>query len=695
MKKFFINLALALLLLFPKTSFCDVRNAAESPAPRPIDAKKNSSDLKKLYSEITSINTPENLKNYLQKRLKIVQSARIKPEEIASPQTVSIVDVEELNKKHEKTLSAYEQIYQDSLNRAETMDMPLNAQTNLDGQFYDFVPNQAEPFVPDFPYVTIKLSDQKEIMAPAEEHIAYLLTTILVEPNGLMKITEEFIFVSNNEDFPNGFFRILPKYSYSRDGSRRRLDLSLKSVTVNGEQYPYKITEIGNYLHIEPQHPLDLPTGIYTYKFNYLVDRAVWFYDNFDEFNWNITGKTLKNVVGSANAVVSLPEGNVFLAQNAVASTRTGLNPDRVSITDLEPNTLAFADTEALGVGEDVHLFITLNKGTILAPDLFQTYLWFIQDYGSVIFALLSLLAIWIAYRISLRQIRKNQDKTKAKIRKSPATFRLINGNTFDTRSLLAEILDLVSKNIIGLKKGEKSAVLIKKTDNLKNLNKVSKKFMETLFPATDTVLPASDISKLKLERAYKYLKKATYKEYGLYLFKLNISYVIFSSAMLLCGIIAASFVAINPLHTFSIIFICILLIIPYIIVLKKSFTKKWLNWFIKTLCVLSILYISSWLAIYTSYAYVALLVLSILLIMFYYSEFSRRNGLLRNKIKETEEYKSYLQKNLELAVSAHEFNIRMPYIYAFALEKKYPDTETFELIKQFEHLLTPQNKKD
>ena len=80
---------------------------------------------------------------------------------------------------------------------------------------------------------------------------------------------------------------------------------------------------------------------------------------------------------------------------------------------------------------------------------------------------------------------------------------------------------------------------------------------------------------------------------------------------------------------------------------------------------------------------------------MFYYSEFSRRNGLLRNKIKETEEYKSYLQKNLELAVSAHEFNIRMPYIYAFALEKKYPDTETFELIKQFEHLLTPQNKKD
>jgi len=695
MKKFFINLVLTFLLLFPQTSISDVRNAADTPAQRPINTQKNSADLKKLYSEITSIDNSTSLKEYLKKRLQIVQSANLKPEEIASPQAVSVVDTEKLNKKHEKTLSAYEQIYEDSLNRAQTMDVPLNAQVKLEGEFYDFVPNNTpKAFVPDFPYVTIKLSDQKEIMAPAEEHIAYLLTTILVEPNGLMKVTEEFIFVSNNEDFPEGFFRILPKYTYSRTGSRRRLDLSLKSVTINDQEYHYKVTEIGNYLHIEPEHPLNLPTGIYTYKFNYLVDRVVWFYDNFDEFNWNITGKTLRNVVGSANAVVSLPEGNTFLAQNAIVSTKNELNESRVSITDLEPNTLAFADTEALGVGEDIHLFITLNKGTILIPDFFKNYLWFIQDYGMIIFAILSLLAIWISYKISLRQIRKNKDKTKAKLRKSPALFRLINSNTFDTRSLLAEILDLVSKNIISLKEDNKNAVLIKKTDNLKNLHKSVQKFVETLFPGTETSLPATELSKLKLQRAYRYLKKSVHNEYNLYLLKLNISYVFFSCAMLLCGIIASSFIAVNPSHTFGIIVMCSILILLYITLYRKYFMKKWLNWSIKIFSALSILYISSWLAIYTSYIYAALIIISILLIIFYYQEFSRRSGLLRNKIRETEEYKSYLQKNMEIALSAHEFNLRMPYIYAFGLEKKYPDTEIFTLIKQYEYLLPPIKQK-
>lgn len=681
--------------LSPQVSFSDVRSAADT-TPRPqTDAKKNSESLRKLYSEITSIQDKEGIQKYIKKRLNIVETAKITPEEVVSPQTVSVVDVENLNKKQQKTISAYEKIYQDSLNRAQTMDTPLNAEATLDGHFYQYVNEEPKPFVPDFPYVTIKLSDKKEIMAPAEEHIAYMLTTILIEANGLMRVTEEFIFVSNNEDFPAGFFRIMPKYTYSRTGEKRRLDLTLKSVTVNGEEYPYKVTEIGNHLHIEPQKPLNLPTGIYTYKFNYLVDRGIWFYDNFDELNWNITGKTLRNVVGSANAVVSLPEGKTFLAQNALTSTRNGINPDRVTITDLETNTLAFADTEALAVGEDIHLFITLDKGTIIAPDLMKKYLWFIQDFGTIIFAMLSLVAIWLSYRISLKQIRRNKEKTKVKLRKSPAIFRLINSNTFDIRSLLSEILDLVAKNIINIKKNNDTAVLLKKTDNLKSLHKATQKFINTLFPTTETILPANDLSLLKLNRAYKFLRRTTYKEYHLYLLKLNMFYLIFSSAMLLCAITASAFVSINTAHTFWIILTCTLLFVPYIILLKLKFKKTWMKWLIKTFSAISLLYIAAWLAIYTSYLYAALIIISIAFIIFYYQEFSKRSGLLRNKIRETEEYKSYLQKNPELAVSARDFNTRIPYIYAFALENKYPTAEELELIKQFEHLLTSQTKKD
>ena len=681
----------------PQPVFSDVRSVSEPPAKKPVDIKKNAQDLARLYKEIPDLNDKEALKKYLEKRLKVVKNANMTPEEVASPETVSLIDVNALNKKQEGTISAYEKIYNETLKKAADMNVPLNADVNEDGEFYELMQPAVnnEPFVPDFPYVTIKLSDKREIMAPAEEHIAYLLTTIKIEKNAMMNVTEEFVFVSNNEGFPQGFFRILPKYTYSRSGSKRRLDLSLQSVTINDEEYPYKITEIGNHLYIEPEKPLNLPTGVYTYRFNYVIDRAVWFYDNFDEFNWDITGKTVRNVIGSTNALIILPQDNEFLAQNAIASTRNGLKPERVTITNLSPNSLGFADTEALAVGEDIHLFITLNKGTLEAPDMLKKYLWLIQDFGAAIFALLSLLAIWLSYKISLKQIRQNQDKTKAFIRKSPAIFRLINSNTFDKRSFLAELLDLCVKNIAELKTDEKTPVLVKKTDNLKKLPKALQKFVKILFPQAETALPANSLSELKISRAYNYLRRTIYNEYRLYILKLNKFYLLFSVAMVLCGIIATATISVNPTHTFWVITICSILIAAYILLFTFPFKKRWLNVVIKILSALSILYIAGWLAIYTSKLYAGLIILSIAMIKYYYQLFSRRNGLLRNKIKETEEYKSYLQKNPELAQNERDFRARLPYIYAFELENKYKDIESLTLIEKYNTLLKTTEKKE
>jgi len=696
MKKFFIHL-LALVLL---CSLCDkaqssVISAADTTAPRPLNTKKNQEDLNNLYKEIPDLNDKEALQKYLEKRLKIVQPANLTQSEVENPRTISIVDTNK-KKQQQNTLSAYEQIYQESLKRAAG-NAPLNADTELTGEFYRMVQPDADakPFVPNFPYVTIKLSDEREIMAPAEEHIAYLLTTIKVQTTGIMNVTEEFVLVSNNEGFPRGFFRIFPKYTYSRTGSKRRLDLDLKSVTINGEEYPYKITEIGNYLYIEPKKPLNLPTGIYTYRFNYLIDRAVWFYDNFDEFSWDITAKTLKNVVGSANAVVVLPTGNEFLAQNAIMSGRNTFNPNRVTITNLNQNTLAFADTEALGVGEDIHIFLTLSKGTLLAPDLLKRYLWTIQDYGMSIFALLAMLAILISFKISLAQIRLNQDKTRAVIKKSPAVFRLINANVFDLRSLLSEILDLINRNIVELEKNDNESVLIKKTDNLSKLSKTTKKLVEILFPNSETALPSTNLSKLKLERAYQYLKHSVYREYNIYTLKLNGLYLIFSISMLVLGMIASSLVAINPAHTFGVIFVSSLIMAPYIVLFSISFKRKWLNIGIKIISALSVLYIAGWLSIYTSVVYASLIIISIALIIYYFKLFAKRSGLLRNKIKETEDYKSYLQKNPELAITARDFDAKIPYIYAFELENKYKHVEYFKLIEAYQKLLSTKASKE
>ncbi len=689
MKNFFIKTLLSASILLATPIKADVRSVSEQPLPQEFNIQKNEQDLAKLYKEIPDLNDKEAVQSYLKKRLSVIQKANMTAEEVATPRSISIVDVNNLKEKQKNTLSSYEKIYQESIKQAEK-NSPLNAETKIDGEFYEFVPSaiNQEQFIPDFPYVTIKLSDKKEIMAPAEEHIAYFLTTINIEATGLLNITEKIIFVSNNESFPTGFFRILPKYSYSRNNNKRRYDITLKSVSINGVDHPYKMTEIGNYIYIEPQKPLNLPTGIYTYEFNYLVDRAIWSYNDFDELYWDITARTIINVIGSANALVTLPNGKEFMAQNAIVSTKDNLHATRVNIVDIAKNILGFSDTEALAVGDDIHLYITLSKDTLIAPDFTKKYLWFIQDFGAVFFAFLSMLAIIVAYYLSLKQIRQNKDKTKANIKRTPAIFRFINSNIFDSRSLLAEILELISKNMIALAEQEKIPVLIKKTDNLQKLSKSSQKLMNILFPAAETSLPATELSKLKLKRAYTYLKKNVYKELTFYKFKLNSLYLLSSILMLLCGMIASSLTAINPWHTFWVIFVCSLLMSPFIFVTSIKYRRKIVNITVKLFSGLFILVIAAWMSIYTSKLYAVLIILSIAYIIYYSRTFSRRSGLLRNKIKETEEYKSYLQKNPELTIKAPDFPIRAPYIYAFELEHKYKLSTLFSSLKDFEDIL-------
>lgn len=687
MKSFFAYLLFAITLALPNLALSGVRSASDPVDIKPVDFSKLQKETKKLYKELPDINDKKAIQKYLEKRIKITTIANINENEIATPSSTSIVNLDELKKKQEKTLSAYDKIYQDSLNRAKDMNSTINEDLELQGRFYRPVEHNEEPqkFIPDFPYVMVKLSDEREIMAPAEEHIAYMLSTINIAPTGLVDLTEEFVIVSNNETFPQGFFRILPKYSCIAKDECRRIDLTLKSVTINGEEHPYKITENGNKLYIEPKKPINIPTGIYTYRFNYLIDRLIWNHDDFDEMYWDLTAKTLISVVGSANAVVILPSGETFMGQNAIVSTtKNDILPNRATIAHLSENAIGIADTEALAQGDDLHIYIALEKGTLTPPDFSKKYSWFIQDYGVNLFALLALLAIFISYKVSSVQMRKNLDKTQVKLKKTPSIFRILNSNIYDVRSFGAELLNLYAKNVVDLNSKENTAVLIKKTDDLKKLSKTEQKLMNILFPNTETVLPANKEAKLKLLRAYKYLQLNTIKTFSLYKLRLNALYLLFSLGMLTFGIICSSFTAVNPLHTFLVIISCTIIIFLLIVLFNYTSNNKYLALSLKTISVFLILFISGLLNIYTSKIYAVIIILTILLIISYYKLFSRRSGLLKNKIKETEEYKTYLTKNTDIEMTKKDFKTKLPYIFAFGIEDKYQGVDCFEQINLF-----------
>ena len=259
----------------------------------------------------------------------------------------------------------------------------------------------------------------------------------------------------------------------------------------------------------------------------------------------------------------------------------------------------------------------------------------------------------------------------------------MINKNTFDLHSLGSEILNLCSKNILELSSSENKVVLIKKTDDLRKLTSTEKKFLNHLFPSQETTLNAGKESALKLKRAYNYLHKQTLYELTLYKLKLITSYLISGIIMLVLGFIGSSYLATNFWHTFIVISISTILITPFVFLIQKTFKNRILNYIIKLICLVPLVFIAGFISIYTSKIYAVLIILCIYIIGYYLNLFSRRNGLMRSKIKETEDYKSYLQKNPELNLEARDFNSKAPYIYAFELEDKYSSSPIFATISE------------
>ena len=58
---------------------------------------------------------------------------------------------------------------------------------------------------------------------------------------------------------------------------------------------------------IVPEEEYTLEPGVYTYNFQYLVDRQLWQYNDFNEFYWDATGSRWNLIIGKAMVSIRLP----------------------------------------------------------------------------------------------------------------------------------------------------------------------------------------------------------------------------------------------------------------------------------------------------------------------------------------------------------------------------------------------------
>lgn len=669
MKKLFLSICFSWCFIISSaeakvTSFDNLEQAQsfqQSKEPLPLPVKDNT----------PSPYDTKAMDNFIMERLKNVAITQL-PDN-ANPNKPSSMNMqpsdEYIAKMKEKNKSFLEKVYDEAIDRISS-DTPEKRSDIQDSQtnYYELKEEQEEQFKsPDFPVVNIELPNKSQVLVPAQEHIPYLSTQIEILPSGLISFNDEIMVVATGNKLKNGLSRIIPKFSTSREGITNKINLNLVDVSINGQPVPHKIIEQADEYVIVPQEKYTLEPGIYSYNFQYLIDRQIWEYDDFNEFYWDITGGRWNLIISRAYASISLPNQNKPLSSLVFLGYPDNLTTQGTAFAE-GVGTLGFASLVPLYIGEGMHILISLPKEDFIKPDVNTKLNWFLSDFGDVIISVLTFATLLISYLLSWKSILANKVKKNNYFKKGAPLLRMIYKGVFDKVSFGAFLLELYRKNIIDIQLSEKDVLLVKKTDNLSSLEKAEKKTLNTLFGKNDSVLALNNTNQLKFKRAFPIMQKATLKKLKALSLKLNAGYLLFGVAMLLFAEIAMALLNVNFLQALFVLVASSVMIGFYLWVMKRNFKSLFMSSLVKILCgiviLLTIIVISAYIHLISAF----LIAASIYLIFAYCSIFARRNGLIKSVIQEVINFREYLLRNKDSICLGRDFLNQQANIFALDL---------------------------
>lgn len=621
-------------------------------------------------SSEVSFSSPKQMFNYMKGRLKNAIITKYDPDSASNGSTATSVEEDPLPQDMEAQKSTFQKIYEDAIKRIENEDKMAAP-----------APAPTMPSLPSQPQTTASSSFKtidillppfnQRTRVPAFEHIPYLFSRIEVLPDGLLKIEETIIVIANGQKLKSPLILSVPGNVVSRYGEIRKTDTSIIGVTINDMPVEYKVDKKGGSTLLMPVKNFPLENGVYRYVFTYVVDRQIWHYSDFDEVFWNVTGSAWNLVVARAGASIVLPKGSEPIAQSMATGYPGHLNINDVTITRDAPNVVGFVTKVPLFLAEGMYITVEIPKGVVDKPTLSNKIAWAIADYGDIIFALIGLLVILGAYIASWKYIQKNPKKVTFSLRKTPMMLRYLVKGTYDKVSFGAFLLDLFKKNIIDIQNSDGNILLIKKTDNLKVLNRNEQRAVKELFGKKDAVLQVKD-NILKLKRASRHIGQDIKGKFNLFALKLNAGYLLFSIGML---VLTEWFIALLSLDTLP-IFISLLMSSLAFGFYLVFFSIRWKNKVINLLCkTLALLFLGLTFVIFcarVSFWAALLLCAAMIVILVFSKKYTRRSGLLQGNIQDARNYADYLVQNCENITLGKDFLTQQANILALEVDGHY-----------------------
>ena len=234
--------------------------------------------------------------------------------------------------------------------------------------------------------------------ALAEERIEQFTSNANVNADGSVDVTETISVNAESRQIRRGIFRDLPTTYTDRNGLRVVVGFEVISVKRDRRDEPYAIEGLANGKRIRiGAADVFLDYGIHVYEIQYRTTRQLGFFEQYDEFYWNVTGNGWTFPIEATTAIVRLPPGARILQHEAYTGYQ-GENGRDFKVFNATGNEYRAVATRNFAPGEGMTIAVAWQKGIVAEPSGAQKNIWFLRDNAGILGLLATLVGVGLFF---------------------------------------------------------------------------------------------------------------------------------------------------------------------------------------------------------------------------------------------------------------------------------------------------------
>jgi uncharacterized membrane protein len=277
--------------------------------------------------------------------------------------------------------------------------------------------------------------------------------------NSSVHVTENITFRFDGGPW-HGVYRTIPVEYAGPGGLNYSLYLTVQRITdESGDKLRYETSRERQYLKLKIYVP-NADNSTHTISIEYTVSDALRFFDDHDEFYWNITGDGWPMAIAEASAHITLPAGTSDIRTNvftgAYRSTSHNATAE-VNGTGVDVHT-----TATLAMHEGLTVAVAFDKGSVQERGPLSTFFLYARSNWPLVipfFALPVMFWMWWTRGRDPR-LRPISAQYEPPEQLTPGEIGTLVDNSVDMRDITASIVDLAVRGYLTIEEKTKDHLL-------------------------------------------------------------------------------------------------------------------------------------------------------------------------------------------------------------------------------------------